>query len=742
MRWTRWVSAVSLIWWVGAIAYGIPSSSKFQQRTAAFGLGAIGGGAVPASRVLTPVGTSISNHPLFESLYVGEPDRVVAKNRYGKVTARDLYLYLVMTRSSIPAYILEKYDKEKFPDQREKLAADVRKAIDEYIFVNQVLPRLVGNSEWNAVDELRARVAAHEAYRFVYIAEIVRSKIRLTDADRVKYLQEHRTEIAAPERWRVRYIFMRSEDADPLEQQDAVQKRMEDLRLDILRGKIDFAEAARQFSEAPSARNGGEIPPFRRGEMFFYFEEAAARLQPGEVSEVMRGPHGFYMLQLLETLPPEELSLDNPVQAGKVEDGLTRQVLRAQYLWDMKVLLEERRRPVLDMRPWDEKRPDQVVGAVGGFKITKGQLLNAFPSLASEDLVDQEANVETTLRRVLEGEAIAQAVHEAGKQESVFLGPMLEMARNLALLEKYKEKLACQLKPSREVVKRFWRSHPELFTPLAMRRVVEVTLTPLNTAAAPEQTVVELERALAQGGGVAPSPLVPQEPEAVIPDVPELTTSSETEAPLHDSEETSQPAVQTQVEQTVTTAALTNDKPTTGSGGAGPAEPAKGGNQQPVKVGGKSLPTTTDASQSSTWVGPSGFVSATAQETMPRAAKTAKPPVRARTISPTQLREVVQNYRSSDWQLAYRDLGFIYVEDHPEIPATVDKLGKGDYLPPKFENGRAITYVVEDVRRPSKPSFEEIESYAYRVWREVELERRLNAIRARELGKANTNYSF
>jgi hypothetical protein len=275
-----------------------------------------------------------------------------------------------------------------------------------------------------------------------------------------------------------------------------------------------------------------------------------------------------------------------------------------------------------------------------------------------------------------------------------------------------------------------------------MRRVVEVTLTPLNTAAAPEQTVAELERALAQGGGVAPSPLVPQEPEAVIPDVPELTTSSETEAPLPDSEETSQPAVQIQVEQTVTTAALTNDKPTTGSGGAGPAEPAKGGNQQPVKVAGKSLASSNDASQSSTWVGPSGFFSVSAQETVPRAAKTAKPPVRARTISPTQLREVVQNYRSSDWQLAYRDLGFIYVEDHPEIPATVDKLGKGDYLPPKFENGRAITYVVEDVRRPSKPSFEEIESYAYRVWREVELERRLNAIRARELGKANTNYSF
>jgi parvulin-like peptidyl-prolyl isomerase len=752
----RW-ALVSVVLALTAVAHAIPSFSKFQQRTAAFGMGAVGGSTPAASKVLQPTGTGISDHPLFESLYVGEPDRVVATTRYGKVTARDLYLFLIVSQSKTPAFILEKYDKEKSPAERDKLGESVRKAIDDYVFVNLIVPRLAAKEPWNDVDEARAQMTAHEAYRFVYVASVVRSKIHITDADRVKYLQEHRNEIAAPERWRIRYIFMRSEETDPLEQQDVVQKRLEDLRQDILRGKIDFPEAARQFSQAPSAANGGEVPPFRRGEIFFYLEDAVSRLQPGEVSEVIRGPHGFYLVQLIETLPAEELSLDNPIQAGKVEEGLTRQVMRAQYLWDLRVLLEEKRRPVLDMHPWDEKRPDDVVGEVAGYRLTKGQLLNIFPTIESDDLAPKEPAVEYTLRRVLEGEAIAQAVREAGAEDSVFLRPMLEMAHNLAALEKLKEELSCQLKPSAEVVRRFWRSHPELFTPLPMKRVVEVTLTPLNTSSVQEQTIAELERALAEGGGESRSPLIPAEPEAVIPDAAEITGETTASAAAEAGQTSS-----TLGGETTSTTTLSADAPTTGvsgadavttsaaAGGAGPQSPAAGG------VRSKSVATTrsrtllaaaqtTASTSGGTWVGPLGFSSEPQPEVRPlhpREGVWVRPTIHSRRISPTRLREIVQSYHSSDWQLSYRDLGYVYVEDHPELPPEVAGLAVGDYLPPKFSDGKAVTYCVEDAKRPPTPTFAEIESYAYRVWRDVEIDRKLESLRRKELEKARVDYQF
>ncbi|MGC8840062.1 MAG: peptidylprolyl isomerase [Candidatus Sumerlaeaceae bacterium] len=764
MRWARWFSVALIILAFGLlseVAFAIPSSSKFQQRAAAFGMGAIGGTATPLRGVLQPTGTGISDHPLFESLYIGEPERVVATTKWGKVTARDLYLFLIMTRGPQPAYILEKYDKERFPEEKEKLAKQIRKAIENYVFVNQIVPRFVRDAEWNDIDEARAQVSALEAYRFVYVANVVRSKIRITDADRVKYLQEHRSELAAPERWRVRYIFMRSEETDPLDTQDAVQKRLEDLRQDILRGKIDFPEAARRFSQAPSAQNGGQVPPFKRGEVFFYLEDAVSHMQPGEVSEVIRGPHGFYLVQLIENLPPEELSLDNPQQAAKVEEGLTRQVLRAQYLWDIKVLLEEKRRPVLDMKPWDEKPSDHVVGSVHGFRITKGQLLNIFPSLVSEDLASREDAVEYTLRRILEGEAIAQEVAEGGAQHSVFLPPMLEMARNLARLEKLKETLSCQLKPSREVVRRFWRAHPELFTPMPMKRIVEVTLTPLNTSARPEQTIAELERALEEGGGESRSPLVPSEPEAVIPELGDLPTTLSAEEGLStssaavggiSSDATAETSATVATDKTTTEALGRVDATTTSAGGAGAESPAKGGIRpaDTTKSPAGHVPIPADSGKNSgTWVGPLGFStpeaiapSGAAPPTTRQLAGMPKPPVHNRTITPSHLREVVKNYRSADWQLAYRDLGFVYISDHPELPAELEKVPKGSYLPPKVENGRAVTYVVEDEQRARKPSFGEIEAYAYRAWREVELDRRLKALKQRELDNAKLEYKF
>ncbi len=762
MRWARCVRFAIFVVALGLLgvgAHAIPSSTKFQQRAAAFGMGAVGGGASPLRTVLQPKGTNISDHPLFESLYVGEPDRIIATTKWGKVTARDLYLFLVMTRGPQPAFILEKYDKEKSPEEREKLAKEIRKAIENYVFVNQIVPHLIKDSDWNEVDETRARIAGLEAYRFVYIAHVVRSKIRITDADRVKYLQEHRSELAAPERWRIRYIFMRSEETDPLDSQDAVQKRLEDLRQEILRGKIDFAEAARRYSEAPSAQKGGEVPPFRRGEVFFYLEDAVSQMQPGEVSEVIRGPHGFYLAQLIETLPPEELTLDNPQQAAKVEEGLTRQVMRAQYLWDLKVLLEEKRRPVLDLKPWDEKSPESVVGSVSGFRITKGQLLNVFPSLVSEDLVSREEAIEYTLRRILEGEAIAQAVEEAGAQDSAFLSPMLEMARNLARLEKLKETLSCQLKPTREIVRRFWRSHPELFTPMPLKRIVEVTLTPLNTSALPEQTIAELERALAEGGGESPSPLIPREPEAFIPEIGELgstQTSEQTElssgeAKQQQSAPVSAATTTTLAADTLSSGPLAKDEVTTTSGGgAGPDSPAKGGTRNASNQTREASPQPANAdSKTGTWVGPLGFStseafapSETPQPTVSLSRTTPTPPIHNRRITPTRLREIVKNYRSADWQIAYRDLGFIYVEDRPELPAELEKLSAGTYTAPVFESGRAVTYLVEEERHAPKPSFSEIESYVYRAWREVELDRKLKEIQRRELQKSALEFKF
>ena len=75
-------------------------------------------------------------------------------------------------------------------------------------------------------------------------------------------------------------------------------------QLKEIKGKIEsgaetFGDMARKFSRDPgSARAGGELGTFGRGQMVPEFEEVAFNIQEGEVSEVFESPYGYHILQV------------------------------------------------------------------------------------------------------------------------------------------------------------------------------------------------------------------------------------------------------------------------------------------------------------------------------------------------------------------------------------------------------------------------------------------------------------
>jgi peptidyl-prolyl cis-trans isomerase SurA len=55
------------------------------------------------------------------------------------------------------------------------------------------------------------------------------------------------------------------------------------------------------YSEDPgSAKKGGELGMFKRGDMRVEFEAAAFKLKPGEVSDVVETEDGFHIIQMIE----------------------------------------------------------------------------------------------------------------------------------------------------------------------------------------------------------------------------------------------------------------------------------------------------------------------------------------------------------------------------------------------------------------------------------------------------------
>ena len=84
------------------------------------------------------------------------------------------------------------------------------------------------------------------------------------------------------------------------EEKERVKADLAELRERILKGER-FAMLATLYSEDPgSAKKGGELGFFTRGDMVPEFEAAAFALKPGEVSPIIESSYGYHVLQLIE----------------------------------------------------------------------------------------------------------------------------------------------------------------------------------------------------------------------------------------------------------------------------------------------------------------------------------------------------------------------------------------------------------------------------------------------------------
>ncbi len=91
---------------------------------------------------------------------------------------------------------------------------------------------------------------------------------------------------------RVRHILIRPTAV--LSDEDARQ-RLQSIRERIVQGQVSFADMARQYSDDPSAPQGGDLGWVSPGETVPVFEQTIATLEPGTVSQPFRSPFGWHI---------------------------------------------------------------------------------------------------------------------------------------------------------------------------------------------------------------------------------------------------------------------------------------------------------------------------------------------------------------------------------------------------------------------------------------------------------------
>jgi peptidyl-prolyl cis-trans isomerase C len=160
-----------------------------------------------------------------------------------------------------------------------------------------------------------------------------------SDAEVKKFYDDNPTNTVVPEEVHVRHILLLSMDPAtraplPDDQVKAKKKQIDDV-LKQARAGSDFAALAKKYSEDPQTKDdGGELPPFPRGQMVPAFDAAAFSLTNNQISEVITTEYGYHIIKLLDKTPSKRLMLTDKLPSGEVtlaeqiKNFLTGQKLR------------------------------------------------------------------------------------------------------------------------------------------------------------------------------------------------------------------------------------------------------------------------------------------------------------------------------------------------------------------------------------------------------------------------------
>ena len=157
--------------------------------------------------------------------------------------------------------------------------------------------------------------------------EVVRrevgSHVDITREEVKQYYDAHPEEFTLPERVVLSEISL-STEGKTSEEMTAVRNKVEGLRTSVLNGD-DFNQVARLYSQGSTAKDGGALGTFKKGELAPQLEAVVFQMNKGQISDVIQTRTDF-----------EILKVDDHLQAGlqpfeKVEPDI-RGIILAQKM--------------------------------------------------------------------------------------------------------------------------------------------------------------------------------------------------------------------------------------------------------------------------------------------------------------------------------------------------------------------------------------------------------------------------
>jgi peptidyl-prolyl cis-trans isomerase SurA len=150
------------------------------------------------------------------------------------------------------------------------------------------------------------------------IGSEVGSHISVPKEEIQKYYDEHKAEFVRPEQVALRSIEVNTAGKDATEVAD-LRKKADTARKRIQDGE-DFGEIAKRYSDGATAKQGGYLGIYKRGELSKELEDTVFKMKRNDLTEVMETRQGFLIMQVLEHYDEGEQSL------AKVENEINEKL--------------------------------------------------------------------------------------------------------------------------------------------------------------------------------------------------------------------------------------------------------------------------------------------------------------------------------------------------------------------------------------------------------------------------------
>jgi peptidyl-prolyl cis-trans isomerase SurA len=215
---------------------------------------------------------------------------------------------------------LDRLIEEKLVDQQcKKLsigvsARDLEAAIENVKKFNAITDEQLRNAlmaDGLSMEDYRQQLRK-QIRRNKLVSRVVRKEVVVDDERLKRFYTEHIDRFKGPDQIRASHILiMIPQGADDL-LVEALRHKGETIS-EKLRSGEDFQELARLYSDDVSAKNGGDLGFFKRGELVPEFERTAVNLQPGQVSGLVRTKIGFHIIKVTQrkegsVIPYEEVT--------------------------------------------------------------------------------------------------------------------------------------------------------------------------------------------------------------------------------------------------------------------------------------------------------------------------------------------------------------------------------------------------------------------------------------------------